>query len=162
VLRAGVGSADALTRGHVAHRIDRPVRVVRRYERRGVRRLRQAARAGECTPAAALPAPDGTGVSGGTATTDADVAEGTTIAAGTDGEGGTDAARGGADGGGRGGVKGESRERGPIAGIVPPVPGPKDITLPFLLLVLAMAAVGGVWMIRRARDAAERWPDAGA
>jgi hypothetical protein len=162
VLRTGLGAADRLSRREVGRRIDRPVRVVRRLERRGVRQLRRAARNGECAPAeAALPVPDGAGVPA--------AASGATVGAGTGaagiggvagaaggaggGDGGGDGGAGGNDGSGDSGeVKGESEEQGPIAGLVPRPPGPTDLTLPLLLVLLAGAAVFGVRAFRRYRD----------
>jgi hypothetical protein len=164
VLRAGVGEADRLSRAQVARRLDRPLQVVRRYERRGVKRLRAAARAGECAPAAGVVEPDGSGVPGGVSTADLDLGEGTTVPTGTDGESGTDAAPGGGTAGGgangddgdRGGVKGESRGGGAIAGVVPRPPAPSDLSLPLMLLLIAGLAFAGVRAFRRFQDGAGR------
>jgi hypothetical protein len=162
VLRAGIGDADRLSRRQVADRLDRPARAIRRVERRGVRLLRRAARNGDCAGDVMAELPDGAGVPGSAYAATVGLGTGTTADEGTDGGGGTGSAGGddggagdrGGDGDGgsgdgdRGGVKGESEENGPIAGIVPRPPGPTDITIPLLLLVVAAMAFAG-WRYQR-------------
>jgi hypothetical protein len=152
VLRAGVGDREPASRASGARGVERPVRVVRRAERRGVRRLRIVMRAGECTEEGAV-APDGEGAedavtatgSVGDATVDLADAD-----AGGDAVGGSGA---GGDTGGAGGVKGESRSggkrggsgnRGPIAGVVPRPPEAVGITVPLLV-----ALAGITWLVAR-------------
>jgi hypothetical protein len=45
-------------------------------------------------------------------------------------------------------VKGENEESGPIAGLIPRPPGPTDVTLPLLLLLVATMGVVA-WRLSR-------------
>ena len=169
VLRAGVGEQRVLSVAQTARRVDRRERAVRRIERRALRQLKAADRAGSCGE----PVPDGAGapaidVSGselaaaGTAATGATGATGAAGAAGGQpGSGGGDGgssggAGGGSSGGDRGGVKGEQRERSSERS--PSFPGslvsPAGEGIPvWLWIVLALAGLGwlAVTRIRRRR-----------
>jgi hypothetical protein len=104
--------------------------------------------------------PDGAGAPGSIYAPAVGAGTATTTGSSTDGQGGTDAAGGGRSGGAKGGggsgdgprsgVRGESKERGPVAGLVPRAPSPTDITIPLLLLAVALMAVVG-WRIQRRR-----------
>jgi hypothetical protein len=169
VLRAGVGEQDVLTLAQTARRVDRRMRTVRRIERRALRRLKAADRAGRCGESV----PDGAGAPL-TATGGGDFGAGTgseLAAAGTGaatggseeaGGGGTGGSGGGdsfgtGNGGDRGGVKGEQRERSPKrspsfpGNLVSPAAG-KGIP-PLLWLVPVLAALGwyAATRIRRRR-----------
>jgi len=142
-LRAGTGRQAPLSREQVARRINRPRRVVRRIERRGIQRLRTACRPGG-------PAADGAGLpvataDGSTSSSLPVVAEAASGDAG--GLAGSGDASGGEDSGAdddRGAVKGESEERPPPLGAAPATSG-TDLTVPLLLAVGA----GLTWLAVR-------------
>ena len=151
-LRSGVGRPAPLSRDQVARVVDRPRSAVRRIERRGIRRLRDADRRGACggagggaAPGGAV-APDGTGAPAGlTAVSDTGDGAGgggstrSEDTAGTEGTGGSE--------GDRGGVKAESEERSPLQAASPP-PEAFDIAVP---LILVAALVAGTLVGRRIR-----------
>jgi hypothetical protein len=128
VMRAGLGPPPPRSRAAVRRRLELSRREVRRFERRALRGLRKAQRAGECVrlPAdagidgglaatgggdgALLAAAAGFGAAAVGAVAGSDIAGG-----GTGGDDGGKGGNGGADGGGgdSGGVRGESEDRSP-------------------------------------------------
>ena len=150
VLRAGVGDREPHSRAAVARRVERPVRVVRRLERRGISRLRALMRAGSCSVTGAI-APDGAGA-GGTALASSgggaqvDLAE---VSRGSEGTAPRDA----------GAVKSERSESagdrsgssGPIAGLLSRSSDATDLTVPALVLLVGLALLVG-WRAQRGRS----------
>jgi hypothetical protein len=157
VLRAGVGDREPHTRAAVARRVERPVRVVRRLERRGISRLRALMRAGDCSGSGAI-APDGAGVAGpaiassGSGGAQVDLAE-----ASVGGAGGSSSRDAGAVKGERSesaGQRSESaRDRsgsgGPIAGLLPRPSDPVELTVPLLIVLAGLALLVGWRALRR-------------
>jgi hypothetical protein len=174
VLRAGVGEQEVLSLAQTARRVDRRQGIVRRIERRAVRRMKVAMKQGECTGGASAIAPDGEGTSGpltgmaggefaaagasGAGETASTTGGGTVADAITGGGGGDGSGSGAGSGSGsgdRGGVKGEQREnRGgdrakTFPGSLVSPPG-KGIPAPFFILVaLAGLAWLAVTLVRR-------------
>ena len=164
VLRAGVGEQDVLTVAQTARRVDRRMRAVRRIERRALRRLKAADRAGRCGE----PVPDGAGAPAtaiGGGGVGAGAAAGSELAAAGSAAGGSeDAGEGGAggsgqdsfgtgNGGDRGGVKGEQRERSPKRS--PSFPGnlvaPAGKGIPAVVWLVPVLALAGWFVAARIR-----------
>ena len=137
-LRAGIGPGRAMSRGRVARALDRPQRLVRRLERRGLANLRQARDGGACTRSVE---PDGAGATpaiaaagGGEVVRIASDAAPAQLVGDSGGSGD------------RGGVLGEQREGGrrTIAGVIPRPPAPIELTLPLIIALCSIA-----WLVGR-------------
>ncbi len=154
-LRAGVGAGPPRSRGGVARRLDITVRRVIRLERTGLSRLRTLARGGACAPptqtlaAGTTAPPTSTGSTAATDPRDRGKSRSGSDEPRDEGSGDDDSS------GGTGGT-GEPESEGPpasggVAGVAQTNEpgGSLDLTIPLILLALAMAAAVVARTMRR-------------